>query len=60
MAPKTRRVNMRIPLDLIEFIKEYTKNNGKTVTSDYVEYLETKRRAVESNGAIDVDNPQGF
>jgi hypothetical protein len=51
---------MRIPLDLIEFIKEHTKNNGKTVTSDYVEYLENKRRVVESNGAIDASNPQGF
>lgn len=39
---KRVRINMRVPADLVQFIKEYTARNGTTMTGDYVEYLTKK------------------
>jgi len=46
MKIKRKRINMRIPEDLIEFIKKYAEDHSTTMTEDYVKYLETKRSTV--------------
>lgn len=43
MKVKRKRVNMRIPEDLIDFIKKYAEANSTTMTDDYVNYLIRKR-----------------
>ena len=47
---KRVRVNMRIPLELVEFIKEDAKRRGTNMTGDYVDYLKTKKDRTEKEG----------
>lgn len=44
-----KRINMRIPEDLMEFIKKDAEARGSTVTSDYIEYLDAKRKKAEES-----------
>lgn len=39
-----KRINMRVPEDLVVFIKKYAVSNGTTMTDDYVKYLEEKKK----------------
>lgn len=52
MKIKRKRINMRIPEDLIEFIKKFADEHSTTVTDDYIKYLEAKRSTTVS-GAVD-------
>lgn len=47
MRVKRKRVNMRIPEDLIDFIKKFAEANGTTMTDDYVKYLQEKKDKAE-------------
>lgn len=40
---KRKRINMRVPEDLIDFIKKSSESEGITMTEDYVRYLEKKK-----------------
>jgi predicted DNA binding CopG/RHH family protein len=44
---KRKRINMRIPEDLVDFIKKHAEANGVTMTDDYVTYLTTKKAISE-------------
>jgi len=46
---KRKRINMRVPEDLIDFIKSYAEENGTTMTMDYVAYLDRKKEEAEKN-----------
>ena len=50
---RRKRINMRIPEDLKDWIHAYTAARNTTVTQDYVEYLTRKKRAAdkETNNA---------
>lgn len=50
MRVKRKRINMRIPEDLIEFIKKYAEKNSTTVTDDYIGYLTDKKSKEERAG----------
>lgn len=51
---KRKRINMRVPEDLVDFIKKSSESEGITMTEDYVRYLENKK-ASSNEGVPDDD-----
>lgn len=45
--PKRVRVNMRIPADLVEFIKEDARKRGTNMTGDFIEHLRSLKAKAE-------------
>jgi predicted DNA binding CopG/RHH family protein len=44
---KRKRINMRIPEDLIEWAKSHVLENNTNLTQDYIDYLTDKRKKSE-------------
>lgn len=51
---RRKRINMRVPEDLVDFIKKSSESEGITMTEDYVRYLENKK-ASSNEGVPDDD-----